>query len=96
MMFTTNPFTPLTTFVSPGVMQGYIVLMVLAVVAGTAFDLLNEKKSSSFFRTGRAQRRPQSGHSAPRTGPPSRPGPSPTTSQPSASSATSSEGFPMR
>jgi hypothetical protein len=43
-MFTTNPFTPLTDFMSPGVMQGYIVLMVLAVAIGTVFDLLRDKK----------------------------------------------------
>lgn len=49
-MFTTNPFTPLSDFVSPGAMQGYIVLMLLAVVAGTAFDLLNEKKIQFFLQ----------------------------------------------
>ena len=31
MMFTTNPFTPLTAFMSPEVMHAYIVLMVLTV-----------------------------------------------------------------
>ena len=49
-MFTANPFTPLTTFVSPAVMQGYIVLMVLAVAIGTAFDLLHEKKLKFFLQ----------------------------------------------
>lgn len=48
-MFISNPFAPLTVFVSPAVMQGYIVLMVLAVAIGTAFDLLHEKKLK-FFR----------------------------------------------
>ena len=49
-MFTANPFTPLTAFVSPAVMQGYIVLMVLAVAIGTAFDLLHEKKLKFFLQ----------------------------------------------
>ena len=49
-MFTTTPFTPLTAFVSPAVMQGYIVLMALAVAIGTAFDLLHEKKVKFFMQ----------------------------------------------
>jgi hypothetical protein len=50
MMFATNPFTPLTAFVSPDVMRGYIVLMVLAVVVGTLFDLLHDKKLRFFLQ----------------------------------------------
>lgn len=49
-MFTINPFAPLTVFVSPAVMQGYIVLMVLAVAVGTAFDLLHENKLKFFLQ----------------------------------------------
>ena len=49
-MFTTNPFAPLTAFVSPGAMRGYIVLMVLAVIAGTLFDLLHDRKLSFFLQ----------------------------------------------
>lgn len=49
-MFTTNPFAPLTAFVSPALMQGYIVLMVLAVALGTAFDILHEKKLEFFMQ----------------------------------------------
>lgn len=49
-MFTTNPFIPLTEFVSPAVMQGYVVLMVFAVAIGTAFDLLHDKKFEFFLR----------------------------------------------
>jgi hypothetical protein len=48
MMFTDNPFLPVTDFVSPGFMQFYVVLMVLAVVGGTLFDLYH-KRSASFF-----------------------------------------------
>jgi len=49
-VFTTNPFTPLTAFVSPAVIQGYLVLMVLAVAVGTVFDLLYEKKLKFFIQ----------------------------------------------
>lgn len=49
-MFTTNPFIPLTAFVSPAVVQGYIVLMVLAVAIGTVIDLLLEKKLKFFLQ----------------------------------------------
>ncbi len=55
-MFTTNPFVPLTEFVSPAVMQGYVVLMVLAVAVGTAFDLLHDKKIE-FFQRDRKRRK---------------------------------------
>ncbi len=49
-MFTANPFTALTAFVSPAVMRGYIVLMVLSVAIGTAFDVFGEKKIAFFLR----------------------------------------------
>lgn len=49
-MFTTNPFASLTAFVSPDAMQGYIVLMVLAVIVGTLFDLLHDRKLSFFLQ----------------------------------------------
>ena len=49
-MFISNPFAPLTVFVSPAVMQGYIVLMVLAVAIGTLFDLVHEKKIKFFMQ----------------------------------------------
>jgi hypothetical protein len=49
-VFATNPFTPLTAFVSPGAMQGYIVLMVLAVIVGTLFDLLHDRKLTFFLQ----------------------------------------------
>ena len=64
-MFTTNPFTLLPDFVSPGAMQGYIVLMVLAVAIGTAFDLLRDKKLTFFLqerqRTKAAAKQPLGG-----------------------------------
>jgi len=56
MMFTTNPFIPLTDFLSPLFMQVYVVLMVLAVAAGTLFDLYH-KGSAKFFLRQREQSR---------------------------------------
>ncbi len=47
-MFTNNPFAALTDVLSPLVMQVYIVLMVLAVLAGTLFDVWH-KGSAKFF-----------------------------------------------
>lgn len=47
-MFTSNPFADLTVFLSPLVMQVYIVLMILAVAIGTLFDMLH-KSSARFF-----------------------------------------------
>lgn len=48
-MFTTNPFTELSAFISPSVMQTYIVVMIILVAAGTIYDVLH-KKSARYFR----------------------------------------------
>mgnify|MGYP001568529710 CR=1 FL=1 len=69
MMFTNNPFAALTDFLPPLVMQVYIVLMALAVVAGTLFDVVH-KGSAKFFARRRekseaaAQRRLSGGETA--------------------------------
>jgi hypothetical protein len=47
-MFTDNPFIPVTDFLPPHFLQLYLVLMALAVVAGTLFDLYH-KRSAEFF-----------------------------------------------
>lgn len=47
-MFTSNPFTPVTEFLSPVVLQGYVILMILVVVGGTLFDLAH-KGSARYF-----------------------------------------------
>ncbi len=47
-MFTTNPFAELAGFLSPAVMQGYVILMILAVAAGTVFDVVH-KASGRYF-----------------------------------------------
>ncbi len=46
-MFTANPFLELD-FLTPAMMQTYIVLMFIAVVAGTIFDVIH-KKSAKYF-----------------------------------------------
>jgi len=60
-MFTNNPFAGLTDLLPPLAMQVYIVLMALAVVAGTLFDVAH-KGSAKFF----AQRRAKSNAAAQR------------------------------
>lgn len=49
-MFTTNPFSALSFFLSPAILQGYVILMVVAVVVGTAYDLLHDRKFEFFLR----------------------------------------------
>ncbi len=53
-MFISNPFTLLSEFLPPLVMQVYVVLMIFAVVIGTAFDLYH-KQSAEFFALRRRQ-----------------------------------------
>ena len=48
-MFTTNPFEPLSAVISPEVMQGYVVLMVLLVIGGTLLDVIHKKSARYFF-----------------------------------------------
>ncbi|MDX2480393.1 MAG: hypothetical protein QNK24_08645 [Desulfuromusa sp.] len=45
----TNPFHDLLGFLTPAVMQTYVVLMFLAVVAGTIFDVIHKKSAQYFF-----------------------------------------------
>jgi hypothetical protein len=61
-MFTDNPFMPVTEFLPPDFLQVYVGLMVLAVVAGTIYDLYH-KRSAQFF----AQQREHSRAAATRT-----------------------------
>ena len=48
-MFTSNPFSELSASISPTVMQGYIILMVLLVVGGTILDMIHKKSAQYFF-----------------------------------------------
>ena len=56
-MFTSNPFAALGSVLSPGVMQGYVVLMILAVVAGTLYDITHKGSARYFFDNWRKSRR---------------------------------------
>ena len=48
-MFDTNPFYDLLGFLTPTIMQIYVVAMFLAVVGGTIIDTLHKKSAQYFF-----------------------------------------------
>ena len=48
-MFTSNPFSELSASISPEVMQGYVILMVLLVAGGTILDMIHKKSAKYFF-----------------------------------------------
>ena len=48
-MLTNNPFAELSAPITPGVMQTYVVVMVILVVAGTLFDVIHKKSARYFF-----------------------------------------------
>jgi hypothetical protein len=48
-MFMSNPFSVLSEVISPMVMQGYVILMILMVVGGTILDMLHKKSAQYFF-----------------------------------------------
>ena len=48
-MFTNNPFAELSASIPPSVMQTYIIVMIVLVVAGTLFDVLHKKSAKYFF-----------------------------------------------
>nr|CAA6816177.1 MAG: Adenylylsulfate reductase membrane anchor [uncultured Thiotrichaceae bacterium] len=48
-MLTTNPFTEISAFISPEVMQGYVVLMILLVIGGTVLDMMHKQSARYFF-----------------------------------------------
>ncbi len=51
-MFTSNPFSELSELselITPAVMQGYVILMVIMVVGGTALDMIHKKSAQYFF-----------------------------------------------
>ena len=49
-MFTSNPFAALSLFLPPWGMQVYVVLMILAVAAGTLADMLHKGSARFFLR----------------------------------------------
>ena len=48
-MFAINPFSALSPAVSPGVMQAYLVIMIILVAAGTLFDIVHKGSAKYFF-----------------------------------------------
>lgn len=55
-MFTSNPFAELAVFLPPLAMQVYIVLMILAVAAGTVADMLHKGSARFFLRDWKKKR----------------------------------------
>ena len=48
-MFDTNPFHDLSGFLTPTIMQVYVVAMFLAVIGGTIIDTIHKKSAQYFF-----------------------------------------------
>ena len=48
-MFTINPFSELTGFISPLTMQVFVIVMVFLVVGGTILDMIHKKSAQYFF-----------------------------------------------
>ena len=51
-MFSINPFSELTALselITPAIMQGYVILMVVMVVGGTVLDMIHKKSAQYFF-----------------------------------------------
>ena len=55
-MFTSNPFAELSASVSPAIMQAYVVVMAVLVVAGTLFDVIHKGSAKYFFENMRASK----------------------------------------
>ena len=48
-MFTSNPFAELSGSIPPSVMQAYVIVMAVLVVAGTLFDVIHKGSARYFF-----------------------------------------------
>jgi len=48
-MFATNPFAVLSAHVPPAISQGYVILMIVLVAAGTLFDIVHKGSAKYFF-----------------------------------------------
>jgi len=55
-MLTSNPFAELSASVSPAIMQTYVVVMAILVVAGTLFDVIHKGSAKYFFENMRASK----------------------------------------
>lgn len=56
-MLASNPFATLSGSLSPALMQGYVVLMIVLVAAGTLFDVVHKGSARYFFENWRRARR---------------------------------------
>jgi hypothetical protein len=52
-MFTSSPFAELSASISPGLMQAYVVVMIILVAGGTLFDVLHKRSAAYFFNNWR-------------------------------------------
>jgi hypothetical protein len=51
-----NPFAALSASISPAIMQVYVIVMALLVVAGTLYDITHKKSAQYFFDNWRASK----------------------------------------
>jgi hypothetical protein len=56
-MFTSNPFAELSASVPPAVMQTYVVVMAILVVAGTLIDIIHKRSAKYFFENWRQSKK---------------------------------------
>jgi hypothetical protein len=52
-MFASNPFAELSAFVSPAIMQAYVIVMAVLVAGGTLFDIIHKRSARYFFESWR-------------------------------------------
>jgi len=55
-MLASNPFAELSAFISPAVMQAYVVVMIVLVAGGTIVDIVHKKSAKYFFDAWRKSR----------------------------------------
>jgi hypothetical protein len=55
-MFASNPFAEISASIPPALMQGYVVLMIVLVAAGTLFDVVHKGSARYFFENWRRTR----------------------------------------
>ena len=55
-MLTTNPFAEASATIPPGVIQAYVVVMILLVAGGVIFDIIHKKSAKYFFANWRNSR----------------------------------------
>jgi hypothetical protein len=54
-MFSHNPFAELSASISSGVIQAFVLLMIVLVIAGTVFDVIHKKSARYFFENWRRE-----------------------------------------